>query len=115
MIIRDRIVREVLRDANKKEQRRQKAEEEVSYVDKSRSIAVVLGTSDLGDDFKAGRKSDSYEPAAPSCDVYFTQAKNFMARKDYETALEYLNVALASNDVKSALRNGIMCAMAKCY
>ena len=115
VVIRDRIVREVLRDATKKQQIRSKADEEVSYVDTSRSISVVLGASDLGADIKAGKKSDNYEPAAPSCEVYFTQAKNFMAKKKYETALDYLKMALSAGDMKSGLKNGIMCAMAQCH
>ena len=113
VVIRDRIVREVLRDATKKEQKRQKATDEVSYVDTSRSISVVLGAMDLGADIKAGKKSDNYEPAAPNSEVYFTQAKNFMARKNYETALDYLKMALSAGDMKSGLKNGIMCAMAQ--
>ena len=60
----------------------------MSNVDTSRSISVVLGAMDLGADIKAGKKSDNYEPAAPNSEVYFTQAKNFMARKNYETALD---------------------------
>ena len=115
VIIRDRIVREVLRDANKKEQKRQKADDEVTYVDANRGISVVLGSADIGADIKAGRKSDNYEPAAPSCEVYFTQAKNFMARKNYETALDYLSMALNAGDMKLGLKNGILCSMAKCY
>ena len=61
VIIRDRIVREVLRDATKKEQKRQKADDEVDYVDSNRGISVVLGSQDLGADIKAGKKSDNYE------------------------------------------------------
>ena len=115
VIIRDRIVREVLRDAGKREQKRQRADEEVSYVDANRSISVVLGSADLGADIKAGKRSENYEPAAPNCEVYFTQAKNFMARKNNELALEYLRLALGSGDMKSSLKSGILCAMAQCY
>ena len=115
VIIRDRIVREVLRDATKNSQKRQKADEEVGYVDSSRGISVVLGSQDLGADIKAGKKSDNYEPAAPNCEVYFTQAKNFIAKKKYETALDYLNMALSSGDMKNVIKNGILCAMAQCY
>ena len=115
VVIRDRIVREVLKDAGKKEQKRQKATDEVSYVDASRSISVVLGSSDLGEDIKAGKKSGNYEPAAPNTDVYFSQAKSFMARKNYETALDYLNMALRTCEIKNGFKNAVMCAMAQCY
>ena len=38
-----------------------------------------------------------------------------MARKNYEPALGYLNLALTAGDMKIVLKNAILCAMAQCY
>ena len=54
--IQDEKVKQVLRDAAKKEKERQKAEEEFWYVDSSRNCSVVFGSDDLSADINVNAK-----------------------------------------------------------